>query len=95
MSHINISPPQRGLRPDGALIVDKVLLLHNEDRAVNLLDAVQDLKRNLQKPQNPLLLGKTPFIVVMACAGQSMQFGYFDAITSQVMRDLLWIYASS
>jgi hypothetical protein len=50
---------QNGLRPDGALVVDKVLLLHDEDKVVHLPDAVQDLRQKLQKPQNPLLLGQT------------------------------------
>ena len=65
-------------------MVDKVLLLHDEDKVASLPEAIADLKRKLKKPQNPLLLGETPFIVVMACAGKELQFGYCDGATSQV-----------
>lgn len=75
---------QGALRPDGALVVDQVLLLHDEDEMASLPEAIVDLTRKLKQPQNPLLFGKTPFIVVMACAGNQVQFGYCDGATRQV-----------
>ncbi len=69
---------QGGVRPDGALVVDKVLLLHDEDKVSSLQEAIADLKTKLKTRQNPLLVGEIPFIVVMACAGKHVQFGFCD-----------------
>jgi hypothetical protein len=67
---------QGAVRPDGGLVVDKVMLVHDEDKEASLPDAIKDLERKLGKPQNPLLVGNIPFIIVMACAGKQVQFGF-------------------